>query len=265
MPARTGLPRLCAHAESRNQLEAKLKTLITLAIAAAVALIGVVGYALSGWHNVGASVPHSSLANWLLGNVSQASIERRARQVAVPDLSDPNLALAGANDFASMCAGCHGAPGQSPEAVGQGLNPPAPDLAESAAHLSSAELFWVTKHGIRMTGMPSWGATHDDEALWPVVAFMRKLPELDAEKYQGYLARAGNLGHHGGTDQAAHNHGDKDHTDASMHEKHNKSVLTGSEALPGEEAGHDHSTHTHEPPKTKTVEEPEHDHSSHKH
>ena len=28
--------------------------------------------------------------------------------------------------------------------------------------MNPAELFWVTKHGIKMTGMPAWGATHGD-------------------------------------------------------------------------------------------------------
>jgi hypothetical protein len=35
--------------------------------------------------------------------------------------------------------------------------------------------------GIKMTGMPAWGVTHDDELLWDVVAFVRKLPELTPE------------------------------------------------------------------------------------
>jgi mono/diheme cytochrome c family protein len=39
------------------------------------------------------------------------------------------------------------------------------------------------KNGIKMTGMPAWGVTHDDEILWDVVAFLRKLPELTADQY----------------------------------------------------------------------------------
>jgi hypothetical protein len=87
-------------------------------------------------------------------------------------------------------------PSKDPEAMGQGLNPPAPDLAEEAAELTPAELFWVTKNGIRMTGMPAWGATHDDESIWPVVAFMTRLPDLDASAYQELLASAEGQGHH---------------------------------------------------------------------
>ena len=28
----------------------------------------------------------------------------------------------------------------------------------------------MVKHGLKMTGMPAWGVTHDDEMLWDVVA-----------------------------------------------------------------------------------------------
>jgi len=41
-----------------------------------------------------------------------------------------------------------------------------------------------------MTGMPAWGVTHNDEQLWDVVAFLRKLPELTAEQYQALVKSA---------------------------------------------------------------------------
>jgi mono/diheme cytochrome c family protein len=121
---------------------------------------------------------------------------RRAQAVSVPRLDDERRRLAGAGDYDAMCAGCHGAPGREPGAVGKGLNPAPPDLAESASHLTDAELFWVTKHGIRMTGMPAWGATHSDHDLVWVVAFIRELPRLEAEQYRDWVERSVGLGHH---------------------------------------------------------------------
>ena len=41
-----------------------------------------------------------------------------------------------------------------------------------------------------MTGMPAWGVTHDDELLWDVVAFIRKLPELTPEQYETLVKNA---------------------------------------------------------------------------
>jgi hypothetical protein len=45
------------------------------------------------------------------------------------------------------------------------LYPPSPDLAKAAALYSPAELFWIIKHGIKMTGMPAWN-DHSDDELW---------------------------------------------------------------------------------------------------
>ena len=187
-----------------------IKTLKTLIIAVATVAIGAIVYAYSGIHDVSARSPHSGVISWLLSTTSHASVERRSSDIEVPDLSDASLARAGIKDFDAMCVACHGAPGREPEAVGQGLNPPAPDLAESAAHMNPAELFWVTKNGLKMTGMPAWGATHDDDALWPVVAFISTLADLDADGYQALLASAEGMGHHDeGNDEGSHSHGEQ--------------------------------------------------------
>ncbi|MDH3304390.1 MAG: cytochrome c [Gammaproteobacteria bacterium] len=217
-----------------------MKSLKVVVPLLAIAAILMVGFAYSGLYDVSASAPHSGIVDWLLSTTSDASVKRRAKGILVPDLGDDAMALAGVNDFDAMCTGCHGAPGQEPEAIGQGLNPSAPDLAEAAIELTPAELFWVTKHGIKMTGMPAWGATHDDNALWPMVAFMTMLPEMDAEDYQAMLARAGGMGHHAAADDDAGH----ENVDAVLD---------------------DHSTHPHDPPEVAISQEPEEDHSDHQH
>ena len=222
-----------------------MKTLITLAIVVIVGLMGAVGFAYSGLYDVGASSPHSGFVNWLLSTTSHASVERRARNIEVPNLEAEALQLAGVNDFNGMCASCHGAPGQDPEAVGQGLNPPAPDLAESAKEMTPAELFWVTKNGIKMTGMPAWGATHDDDALWPVVAFITKLSNLDVAGYQALLADAEGIGLHAedvADDGHAHASADHDLEESDGHQ-HDESEQRDDTPQIHEE--HDHSTHEH--------------------
>ena len=230
-----------------------MRTIVTtLAVATVVGVVGGLAFLYSGIYDVSASDPDSDLAQWVLSTAMHASVERRASDVDVPDLDRQEARLAGANDYASMCAGCHGAPGQQPEAAGQGLNPPAPDLAESAAHMSEAELFWVTKHGIRMTGMPAWGVTHDDDDLWPVVAFITTLPGLDADGYQAVLRSAEGIGHHGPAATS--------HDEANSHE-HGEDGDHGQTA-----AVDDHSTRTEEPSaQAPKVEEEEHDHSDHAH
>lgn len=227
-----------------------MKTLTTLIIAVVIALLGIVSYAYSGLYDVSASSPHSGVLDWLLSTTSHASIARRASEIEVPELDHDDLVLAGINDFNSMCTGCHGAPGKDPEAMGQGLNPPAPDLAEEAAELTPAELFWVTKNGIKMTGMPAWGVTHDDDAIWPVVAFMTRLPELDAAAYQELLAAAEGQGHHASdAADAEHSHEESDEAaDNAAHdhdEPHEHGAAAEPETAPEASEEHDHSTHEH--------------------
>ncbi|MEX0915848.1 MAG: cytochrome c [Wenzhouxiangellaceae bacterium] len=192
----------------------------------------------SGVIDVGATTPHGTLANWLLTTTMRQSVERHARSVELPaDFDDGDMWLAGAGDFSAMCDGCHGGPGQAVEAMGQGLNPPAPDLAEAAARMSPEELFWVTRNGIRMTGMPAWGASHDDEALWPVVAFMTCLPGMTPAEYESAVDRGASVGHHAPGQNGDHGHGEMGEPDAA----HTGVAADGHAAGVGDgENGHDH-------------------------
>jgi len=35
-----------------------------------------------------------------------------------------------------------------------------------------------------MSAMPAWGKSLDDETIWDVVAFVRKMPDMTPETYQ---------------------------------------------------------------------------------
>ena len=58
-----------------------------------------------------------------------------------------------------------------------------------------------------MSGMPAWGVTHDDEAIWGLVAFLQQLPTMDATVYAAFTQDNGEADH----DQDAHEHGDTEH------------------------------------------------------
>jgi mono/diheme cytochrome c family protein len=126
-------------------------------------------------------------------------------------LDDPAKVLIGVEHYAAHCAVCHGAPGVPKGDIGLGLYPPPPDLAKATSLYSSAELFWVLKHGIKMTGMPAW-SDHSDEELWATTrwpsegwrSLVRSCPAIFREK----LPHGGH--HHPGTgdrDRAHPDHG----------------------------------------------------------
>jgi hypothetical protein len=97
----------------------------------------------------------------------------------------------GFEEYQAMCATCHGAPGSERGALGKGMNPEPPDLAEEAAKWSDRELFWITKHGIKLAGMSGLGVTHSDEELCRIVAGLRRLEHISADEYRRLTAQAG--------------------------------------------------------------------------
>lgn len=160
-----------------------------IAIVASVVVLTVIGAAAlyGGLFNVAADVPHGSAVYWLLETARERSIAVRAASITVPDnLDDTKRIVLGAGQYAEMCSLCHLAPGMKRTEIARGLYPRAPDL-KRGSNLSPAEQFWVIKHGIKLTGMPAWGLTHDDDVLWDVVAFLQKLPELTPEQYRSLV------------------------------------------------------------------------------
>ena len=58
------------------------------------------------------------------------------------------------------------------------MYPPAVDLGSAAVQAwSDRELFWIIKHGIRLTGMPGFGRELGDDEIRQLVAYVRTLAE----------------------------------------------------------------------------------------
>lgn len=150
--------------------------------------IGSMLFVVSGIYDIGADTPHWKSTEDVLRLTRERSITVRAASINVPDLSDEQMILKGAGQYAAMCANCHSAPGKGEAELGQGLYPRPPDLSQTA--LDPRAIFWVVKHGLKMTGMPAWGTDHDDQAIWSIVAFVRKLPDMSGQRYEELVAKA---------------------------------------------------------------------------
>jgi len=60
-----------------------------------------------------------------------------------------------------------------------GPHPVPRSLTDSARSLSARELMWITRHGIKMSGMPAWEYRLNEEQRLAVTAFVAKrLPRL---------------------------------------------------------------------------------------
>jgi mono/diheme cytochrome c family protein len=113
-------------------------------------------------------------------------------------------AIEGFRSYHGLCSLCHSGPGLEAGPIRQGLNPKPPELSsEVVQRRSNEELFWIVKHGIKMSGMPAFGPTHDDRELLQIVAFVRQLPHLKGDEYLA-MVRAG--GGKADSDDHGHDH-----------------------------------------------------------
>ena len=157
---------------------------LTLTITAALAAAGGALFAWSGVYDVSANVPHTQFVHSLLESAMHRSVRRHARQVQVPPLDDAKLVARGAGCFRDHCIACHGAPGVAQAEIGRSMQPLPGSLADAAARWQTRELYWITRNGIKMSGMPAWEYRLSDEDLWAVVGFVRQLPQLTAAEYR---------------------------------------------------------------------------------
>jgi mono/diheme cytochrome c family protein len=148
-----------------------------------VIVLAALAVSYSGIVNVAATEPDNATTAWFLSGTMQRSVREHARGIAAPVQLTDEQARQGFQLYSEACVYCHGGPGKDPVDIGKGLNPEPPYLPDVAARWSSAELFWIVKNGVRMTGMPSFGGTHKDEEIWNVVAFVQRLPKMTPEDY----------------------------------------------------------------------------------
>lgn len=153
------------------------------AIAFFLGALGTLAFTYSGIFNVAATVEDAAPLRWVLITAREASIRRHAKAIQVPRLGGTEQVENGFRFFRQECAMCHTPPGREVTMMSKGLNPEAPPLTEVVEDMSDAELFWVTKHGIRFTGMPAWSSSHDDGDIWSVVAFLRKWRNMRPSDY----------------------------------------------------------------------------------
>ena len=179
---------------------------------ALLAVIVAVIVMYSGVINVAATNPHNALTEMVLSTTMDNSVRYHAKGITAPPLDNEQMVMAGFRHYREMCVGCHLAPGVNSTEIRKGLLPEPPKLQEAVEEWKPAELFWVIKNGVKMTGMPAWGPTHSDEKIWAMVAFLEKLPHMTAEQYKEMDKMAGaddDDEHHHDADEAPdHDHGD---------------------------------------------------------
>lgn len=176
----------------------KTKSIILLSFAAGILVTLFVPILIlaTGAINIGAHVKPGLIERTLAPWGRDRSVAKRALHEKNPFAGNPAAIATGLDHYRENCVMCHGAPGVAAAELSKGINPSAPSLDKGASDRSDGELFWIVKHGIRMTAMPAFGPTHTDEEIWKLVAFTRHLPDLTAQERDSLRAAPSEEGHH---------------------------------------------------------------------
>lgn len=148
-------------------------------------VLGVGGFlvAVSGIVPIKASSGHWEITAWFLNFSKERSVATHTIGKKAPPLDAPWLVLKGAAHYETGCRSCHGSPNTAQPRVAKRMTPTPPPLTKSSHEWEATELFYIVKHGIKLTGMPAWPAEKRDDEVWAMVAFLQALPNMDSKEY----------------------------------------------------------------------------------
>jgi mono/diheme cytochrome c family protein len=134
---------------------------------------------VAGVMGANADAKPSKLERWMASRSLHATLAREAPTTPNPvPLNDENL-IAGIKLYAQNCAICHGAADAQPSHIARGLYQKPPQLAKDGVEDDpEGETFWKINHGIRLTGMPSFGQSLNDTQMWQLTLFLKHMDSL---------------------------------------------------------------------------------------
>jgi mono/diheme cytochrome c family protein len=142
----------------------------------------------SGLYPMAANRPHYSFTRELFATIKRTYVQRSAREIDAPQLSNAELVQQGLLLHREHCLVCHGAPGVARQQAGRGMDPFPPELSAAVTRWTDAEIYSILTHGLRMSGMPSFGVVFSETERWAVVAFLRQLPWLSPFEYRRWTS-----------------------------------------------------------------------------
>ncbi len=134
----------------------------------------------AGYVNFNADQTPSAMEKKLGMKASDASVERRATNMANPLTANDETLMAGARLYRNNCAVCHGDPAQMSSPLADSFYPPAPQFLMDAPDMPEYQNYYIVRHGIRWTGMPSWRTQMNETQTWQVITLLSHLDKLPA-------------------------------------------------------------------------------------
>ena len=98
----------------------------------------------------------------------------------VPIEANEGNYLAGAREYLTHCAVCHGVPGKAKTAIARGEYPIPPELfhGKGVTDDPPGETFWKVANGIRLTGMPSFNQSLSETQMWQISLLLANADKL---------------------------------------------------------------------------------------
>jgi mono/diheme cytochrome c family protein len=149
----------------------------------AILVVFVAAAIVAATYNVAASEPETAIERDILHSIMRNSVQMRAATAEPSTYTDDQIRK-GFQEYDEMCIICHAAPGKERGFISKGLRPQPPLLAKAAKEWTDAQLFWIVKNGVKMTGMPAFGLTHSDDTIWNIVGFVRRLPQMTPDEFR---------------------------------------------------------------------------------
>jgi len=109
-----------------------------------------------------------------------ARISREAPKRELSSFTPADI-VAGAKAYREGCAGCHGLPDVARNFPEPKMYPAPPQLFTPDGYVTDDPVgvsYWKIKNGIRMTGMPSFGAIMKDDQMWQIAALLASADKL---------------------------------------------------------------------------------------
>jgi mono/diheme cytochrome c family protein len=163
-----------------------------LGVIATLAAIVIIVIAVThlGLYPIGADNPPSRLEHMLAGRAMDVYADNHKPAGDNPIGPTAANLTQGALQYEEHCALCHGGAKAKVSKMQNQFSPPAPQLINRIPHDPPSWIFWVTKHGVRMTGMPAWTGILSDDDIWKIVAFIKNSGKLPPETHAAWQASA---------------------------------------------------------------------------
>ncbi|MEG3174983.1 c-type cytochrome [Sphingomonas sp. RB3P16] len=154
-------------------------------LAGAVGLLAAVLVVTSGVLNLSASIPHpAGWARFLHYTFRRSTAHHAADIVPPANLGTPAEVAKGAVYYGMVCAHCHGGPNLGQNPVALSMRPQPQYLFKEVGGFTPSQLFWIVKHGVKYSAMPSFPVQDRDDEVWSVVSFLRAMPTMTTARYR---------------------------------------------------------------------------------